>query len=535
MAEVTNIWLKYEQLVKSRSWIGTSQNQSELAKWKDHLFIQFLIYCFPVCLIAVIPCVYVSLTHGYIVLGLFDGFCFLLTAIITFSGNLTLQIKKAALITMFYALAVFLIASLGYIGPGIFYLLGITIFVALFFPIRLAYLSILFNATILVFFALEIQLKLFPLLLNQQYTLAAWFAFSSNLIFLGIMLVMLIQTIFNGLLSTIEQKQRNEIKYRNIFEHSPLPMWVFEMDTLRFLDVNQAAVDNYEYSRTEFLQMTIKDIRPKSNASDIENLVRLNNAKYKSYQENFIHTKKSGKAIFVKVQSSPLEFDGRPAKLVSAVDISIQRINELKIIRSNHKLKQSELNLRAIFDSAIQGFLLLDKNNKILTFNPKAKGSILAGDANIKLEGKSIFDFIEGSKKAYFRNALQKVHQGELIEYSRKHTANGQTLWVQYTLTPVREGDGIVGASITGYDVTEQKKYIKTIEAQNKKFQEINWIQSHSVRAPLARIMGLINLLLIEKSHTEKQKILKMLQVSSGELDSIIRDITEKIANTTSE
>jgi PAS domain S-box-containing protein len=260
--------------------------------------------------------------------------------------------------------------------------------------------------------------------------------------------------------------------------------------------------------------------------------VRLNETNNKSFQENFIHVKKNGKAIIVKVQSSLLNFDGRPAKLVSAVDISAQRINEFKIIRSNSKLAQSELNLRAIFDSAIQGFVLLDKNDRILTFNPKARGSIVAGNDNIKLEGKSVLDFVEGSRKDYFRQALQQVHQGKLIEYSRKHNRNGQTQWVQYTLTPVRQGDEIVGASITGYDVTEQKNYIKTIEAQNKKFHEINWIQSHLVRAPLASIMGLIDLILIEKSAAEKQKMLKMLQVSSLELDGIIRDITEKIADT---
>src|SRR5690348_11592344 len=55
--------------------------------------------------------------------------------------------------------------------------------------------------------------------------------------------------------------EQAEARYRLLFEKSPVPMWVFDRDTLAFLEVNDAAVQHYGWSREEFLRMTIRDIR----------------------------------------------------------------------------------------------------------------------------------------------------------------------------------------------------------------------------------------------------------------------------------
>src|SRR5690606_40607456 len=60
-----------------------------------------------------------------------------------------------------------------------------------------------------------------------------------------------------------EQIIKERQKYQNLFSLSPIPMWVYDIETLKFLDVNDAAVQHYGYSREEFLSLTINDIRPK--------------------------------------------------------------------------------------------------------------------------------------------------------------------------------------------------------------------------------------------------------------------------------
>ena len=71
--------------------------------------------------------------------------------------------------------------------------------------------------------------------------------------------------------------------------------------------------------------------------------------------------------------------------------------------------------------------------------------------------------------------------------------------------------------------------YIRTIEEQNKKLNEIAWMQSHMVRAPLARIMGLISLITdFEQDNIETEKILEYIMLSANELDAVIREISDK-------
>ena len=78
-------------------------------------------------------------------------------------------------------------------------------------------------------------------------------------------------------------------------------------------------------------------------------------------------------------------------------------------------------------------------------------------------------------------------------------------------------------------DITERLNYILAIEKQNKKLLEIAWTQSHVVRAPLSRIMGLTELIKDPAdSGKEKQELLELLQTSANELDEIIRSISEK-------
>ncbi|OAQ39562.1 hypothetical protein A5893_08175 [Pedobacter psychrophilus] len=120
-----------------------------------------------------------------------------------------------------------------------------------------------------------------------------------------------------------------------------------------------------------------------------------------------------------------------------------------------------------------------------------------------------------------------------IINYKK----NGEEFWVQFSLTPVSNEVG----QFTHYisierDVTEQKnqelqrlKYLNAIEAQNIKFKEISWMQSHVVRAPLARLMGLISLLDIsEELPDETKKIMDYVMQSAAELDEVIHSITLK-------
>ncbi len=120
-----------------------------------------------------------------------------------------------------------------------------------------------------------------------------------------------------------ELQESNE-RYRKLFTINPQPMWVFDNETLRFLEVNDAAVLHYGYSRDEFLAMTIKDIRP---PEEIEGLITdlIHNSYPGPNTRTKHHLKKDGSKIVVEVTAHPLIFNGVGARLVLVTDITEKR------------------------------------------------------------------------------------------------------------------------------------------------------------------------------------------------------------------
>lgn len=99
------------------------------------------------------------------------------------------------------------------------------------------------------------------------------------------------------------------------FAKNPHPMWVFDRETLAFLDVNEAAVWNYGYSRMQFLAMTIADIRP---PEDLPELLRKTRSRGSTTGAAWRHRTRDGSVVPVAITSWELTFHGRPAELVLA-------------------------------------------------------------------------------------------------------------------------------------------------------------------------------------------------------------------------
>jgi PAS domain S-box-containing protein len=119
----------------------------------------------------------------------------------------------------------------------------------------------------------------------------------------------------------LEALRESEERFRLMFERSPLPKLVFDRETLRFLDVNEAAIRHYGYAREEFLAMTARDIRSPEEAARFEALIGRR-------EEPFVrhggvhHRTKDGRTIDVEVTAQDITFAGRPARLVVSLDVT---------------------------------------------------------------------------------------------------------------------------------------------------------------------------------------------------------------------
>ena len=127
--------------------------------------------------------------------------------------------------------------------------------------------------------------------------------------------------------------RKKEEMFRLLFSHNPLPTWVIDPKTLKFLEVNEAAVRVYGYSRQEFQSMSILDVRPD------EEKIKLLNAlnEYTGdglYRGHWKHRKKDGKIIEVEVTAHELEYSGKRVRLIVAQDVSERHLLEQRLRQS---------------------------------------------------------------------------------------------------------------------------------------------------------------------------------------------------------
>lgn len=134
--------------------------------------------------------------------------------------------------------------------------------------------------------------------------------------------------------------RQSEQNYHDLFAANPHPMWVYDNETLRFLDVNDAAVNHYGYSREEFLGMTIRDIRPADELPRLEGIV---SQKLRGHGKRGIwtHLTKDGRRVQVEIHSNDLRFQGRSAKMVLSNDVTAR-------LAAEHALQDAMQRLRVL-------------------------------------------------------------------------------------------------------------------------------------------------------------------------------------------
>ncbi|WP_168193996.1 two-component regulator propeller domain-containing protein [Pontibacter sp. SGAir0037] len=140
----------------------------------------------------------------------------------------------------------------------------------------------------------------------------------------------------------------------------------------------------------------------------------------------------------------------------------------------------------------------------------------------------------ENTDKAELEKLKEALEEGKSCEFEIvNYQKSGREYYAHISVSPVTNHQGVITHFIAiQRDVTERKAYLSAIEHQNARLKEISWIQSHIVRAPLARILGLVNLLQDKRrSPNDQEKLLTYLKSSSQELDSVVQEIVKKAEN----
>ncbi|HLO91379.1 MAG TPA: PAS domain S-box protein [Lentimicrobium sp.] len=260
-----------------------------------------------------------------------------------------------------------------------------------------------------------------------------------------------------------------EGNYKHMFMNNPAPMWIFDQETLDFLEVNDAALKQYGYTREEFLSLNARDLRPVEEISALESDV-INMKGAANFAGDWIHKKKNGEIVIANIVSHPIVFKGRQARHVTAINVTEQR-NMEKAIKSN------EERFRSIVEGAPEPiFIQVDK--KFVYVNSTAVRLFNVRNAD-EIIGRNIIDFVHPSYHSIVEKRIDRINQKRLpvqeILELRFLTIDGKDLWVETAGQPI-EYEGKPAGLVFVRDITNRKKTAEVLSYNEYLLKEMGRI-----------------------------------------------------------
>lgn len=243
--------------------------------------------------------------------------------------------------------------------------------------------------------------------------------------------------------------------YSSLFYLSPFPNWVYDLTTFEILDVNQAAIDHYGYSREEFLGLTIKDLRPKEEIP----VVLAAHANISQQEGNiyfgiFTHQKKSGELIRMKIHGHKVDFSGRKCMVVVCQNVTEEE-------RQAQAIKESEERLKTAASIAKLGYWRHDLVTDTLIWSEEIFKIWGRERSTFEVNFNNFFESIHPADKKAFEVAQRATFEGgkNLDHIHRIILPDGSIKWVHELARLVRNDSGIpIILEGTVQDVTHQKE-----------------------------------------------------------------------------
>jgi PAS domain S-box-containing protein len=307
---------------------------------------------------------------------------------------------------------------------------------------------------------------------------AAWAVGVVGLIFAALFQVLMLAT--TGRAAIIERKSEalraSEERYQRLFDESPLPMWVYEAESLRFLMVNDRAVAHYGWPRPEFLRMGLPDILPPGDGPGAvagHALREIHECR---------HVRSDGSAIDVVVRSSPASYGEVDARLEVVQDVTQERLIQARLLLADK-----------VFENSGSAIAVTDPEARAVSVNPAFSrvtgyeaGEVVGQNLRILNSGRHPPEFFQGM----WRSLLEEHQwQGEL--WNRRKSGEVYLEWL--TIKAVRDPVGVTTHYVASFiDITERRALEEKLATASRLAAMGTLVAgvAHEVNNPLAGTMG---------------------------------------------
>jgi PAS domain S-box-containing protein len=322
----------------------------------------------------------------------------------------------------------------------------------------------------------------------------------------------------------------SEKQNRLLFNQNPYPNLIYSLNDLSILDVNEAMIEHYGYTKKEFLSMDITQLRPKE---DLEKL-HINIADVKKGVEKageWVHILKNGEQIHVEISAKGIDYHGIKARLVLIKDITDSKIYNDKLESTLKTLEDYKIAIdnHAIVAITDANGIITYVNDNFCEISQYSKKELIGQDHKIINSGFH--------SKEFFKEMYNTIGKGNTFRAEVKNKAkDGSFYWVDSTITPFvdKKTKKPIQYIVIRKDITESKQEKKELriakeEAVKSKENQSMFLSnmSHEIRTPMNGIIGMSRLLKNTNLNKEQQKYNNAIFTSADNLMHIINEILD--------
>ncbi|MEO6127387.1 MAG: PAS domain S-box protein [Ferruginibacter sp.] len=286
----------------------------------------------------------------------------------------------------------------------------------------------------------------------------------------------------------------SEKKYKTLFENNPMPMFIWDFETLNIIDCNEEALLKYGYTRDEFLTLSIRDIRPKEDIALIETATANENLYGQIHREIWRHLKKNGELMQMEITGHLMDYNGKRASLILLNDVTEKKNLEVLLQKSNRLAAIGSWEIDVINGTVYWS----DITKEIREVDPDFIPDLSTGIRYFK-EGESRQTISQSVKNCI-------AHGTPWDEELQILTHKGNLKWIR----TIGEAEMVNGKCIRVYgsfqDITERKEYedslkllnetleqnAKELAFSNKELEQFSYVASHDLQEPLRMVTSFL-------------------------------------------